>query len=112
VRFILECGVRYMGKIGGSDHEKTLDEMVKTLEFDGWRVIKLHGKSPDAIAVKENKIVAVEILKQWRKERTDPIEIKKYGKNQLRYYGGFTMASKRSNYDMFGDVFFKTFQSN
>ena len=81
-----------MGKIGGFDHEKTLDEMVKTLEFEGWRVIKLHGKSPDAIAVKDNKIVAVEILKQWRKERTNPTEIKKYGRRQLRYYGGFTMA--------------------
>jgi hypothetical protein len=100
------------GKLVVLTMKKPWDEMVKTLEFDGWRVIKLYGKSPDAIAVKENKIVAVEVLKQWRKERTDPIEIKKYGKNQLRYYGGFTMASKRSNYDMFDDVFFKTFQSN
>ncbi|MBI5146645.1 MAG: hypothetical protein HZA84_05430 [Thaumarchaeota archaeon] len=52
-----------MGKIGSFEHERTLDEEVEKLELDGWRVIKLHGKSPDVITVKENKIVAVEISK-------------------------------------------------
>lgn len=56
-----------MGKIGIFEHERTLNEEVMRLELDGWRIIKLHGKLPDALAIKENKIVVVEILKNGEK---------------------------------------------
>jgi len=40
-------------------------------KIGGWRVIRLHCKPPETIAVKENRIVAVKILKQQRKARTN-----------------------------------------
>ena len=101
-----------MGKIGSQAHEEKLDETKNDLEKEGWRVTKLHGKSPDAIAVKNNKIIAVEILKSWRKERKNPEMVKRHGKFQSRYYGGVTKATKRSNYDMFDDVVFGVFHIN
>ena len=101
-----------MGKIGSPEHEAKLDETKNELEEKGWRVIKLFGKSPDAIAVKDGEIIAVEILKQWKKERTNPKLIKRHGKLQSRYYGGMSKANKRYDYRMFDDVVFGVFYLN
>lgn len=53
-----------MPKVWKQKHEEALDLKIKELELSGWRVVNLHGKSPDAIAVKDNRIVAIEILKK------------------------------------------------
>lgn len=95
-----------MQRISKEKHEAALGEKVKELESEGWRVINLHGKSPDAIAVKNDQIVAVEILKKIKTERKNPEIAKKKGKFKWTFAGGFTLTSKRSNYDMFDDVIF------
>jgi Holliday junction resolvase len=95
-----------MQKVSREKHELALKEKIKELEMDGWRVVNLQGKSPDAIAVKDNQIVAVEILKKIRTERKNPELARKKGKFKWTFAGGFTLTSKRSNYDMFDDVIF------
>lgn len=95
-----------MPKTGSQKHENALNELIKKLEDEGWRTINLHGKSPDAIAVKDNKITAVEILKRIKSERKNLDLAKKKGKFKWSFAGGYTLASKKSNYDMFDDVIF------
>lgn len=95
-----------MPKIGTEKHELALENKIKELESIGWRVVNLHGKSPDAIAVKDDKIVAVEILKKIKTQRKNPDLARKKGKFKWSFAGGFTLASKRSNYDMFDEVIF------
>lgn len=95
-----------MPKIGSVKHEETLKEKIKEMELDGWRVINLHGKSPDAIAVKNNQIVAVEILKKIKTERKNQDIARRKGKFKWSFAGGYTLVGKRSNYDMFDDVIF------
>lgn len=95
-----------MAKKGSVKHEEALDIKIKELETMGWRVINLHGKSPDAIAVKDNKIVAVEILKRIKTERKNPDLVKKKGKFKWSFAGGFTLVSKKVTYDMFDDIIF------
>jgi Holliday junction resolvase len=95
-----------MQKVSREKHELALKEKIKELEMDGWRVVNLQGKSPDAIAVKDKQIVAVEILKKIRTERKNPELARKKGKFKWTFAGGFTLTSKRSNYDMFDDVIF------
>lgn len=95
-----------MPKVWKQKHEEALDLKIKELELSGWRVVNLHGKSPDAIAVKDNRIVAVEILKKIKTERKNPELARKKGKFKWSFAGGFTLASKRSNYDMFDEVIF------
>lgn len=95
-----------MPKTGSLEHEKTLEEKLTQLEKEGWKTINLHGKSPDGIAVKDGKIVAVEILKKIR-IRLGPSNVRKgKGKMRWKYVGGHTLAGKRSNYDMFDDIIF------
>lgn len=95
-----------MAKVGGPRHEAALQEKIKELEQTGWRVINLHGKSPDAIAVKDDKIIAVEILRKIKSERKNLDLARKKGKFKWSFAGGYTLVGKRSNYDMFDDVFF------
>ncbi len=95
-----------MSKTGGKKHEEALEKLIDEMNLDGWKIINLHGKSPDAIAVKNNKIVAVEILKKIKTERKNPDLAKKKGKFKWSFAGGYTLASKRSNYDMFDEVIF------
>jgi len=95
-----------MPKKGGEKHEIVLESKLKKLNEEGWKTINLHGKSPDGIAVKNNKIYAVEILQKIRVERKNPIIIKRKGRWKSKYAGGYTLASKKSNYDMFDDVIF------
>lgn len=92
--------------MGNKKHENALNELIKKLEDEGWRIVNLHGKSPDAIAVKDNIIAAVEILKRIKSERKNPDLAKKKGKFKWSFAGGYTLASKKSNYDMFDDVIF------
>lgn len=98
-----------MPNTGSLVHEKVLELKLKQMQKDGWRVVNLHAKSPDGIAVKDGKIVAVEILKRLKTERRGFEQIKKHGKYVYRFSGGATLTSKRANYDMFDDVIFDFF---
>lgn len=101
------CG---MAKRGSEQHEAEVKRKAEEMISQGWRVIILNGKSPDAIAVKDGKIVAVEILKKIKTERTNEETIKRHGRYVWRYQGGFTQAGKRSIYDMFDDVEFSFYK--
>ncbi len=91
-----------MPQKGSEGHETRLREYAKELESKGWRVISLKGKSPDAIAVQNEAVVAVEVLSKVRMSKL------KRGKwiREWRYASGYTLAEKRRNYSMFDDVFF------
>lgn len=95
-----------MPKRGSVEHKEALGVKVRELEMDGWRVVPLDGKSPDAIAVKDNKIVAVEILKKIKTKRKNQTMAKKKGKFKWSFAGGYTLTNKRSTYGMFDDVMF------
>ena len=69
-------------------HRKEVLKYFKELEKEGWKVIDLQNKSPDGIAVKDNKIVAVELLLK---------------KNIKETYKGF----KSREYSMFDDILIK-----
>jgi len=43
-------------------HEQVLKETIEKLKSEGYHVIDLERKSPDAIAVKDGKIIAIEVL--------------------------------------------------
>ena len=85
-----------MGRRGSMEHEiGVIDELNKLIQ-DGWKVINLKGVSPDAIAVKDNKIVAIEVLGM------------KYRKGK-GYHRNWTYKNKKELYSMFDDVIIKTF---
>ena len=69
-------------------HRQEVLKYFDELEKQGWRVIDLQNKSPDGIAVKDNKIVAVELLLK---------------KNPKETYRGF----KSREYSMFDQVLIK-----
>jgi len=73
-----------MSRTGGIEHEMMLREYIRELEEEGYRVIDLKAKTPDAIAIKDGKIIAIEVLRQYSKRAVD---------------------DKIHNYDMFDDVF-------
>ena len=99
-----------MPQKGSVEHEKKLEEKLRQLEDEGWRTINLQAKSPDGIAVKDGKICAVEILKKIKVRASGNRRGKGKGKFRWKYAGGFTMANKRSNYDMFDDVIFDVYK--
>lgn len=45
------------------EHELATTRKAEELHKEGWRVFILSRKSPDAIAVKDGKVIAVEILR-------------------------------------------------
>jgi hypothetical protein len=58
-------------------HEKKLKEFISELSNKGFKVFDLERKSPDALAIKDNKVYAVEVLgssykkgKGWKKKWT------------------------------------------
>lgn len=79
-------------------HIEEVKKTKKQLEKKGYRVIDLENKSPDLIAVKNNKIIAVEVLGLQYNSK------KKYWKKK------FTYKSKKFVYRMFDDVFITTFK--
>jgi len=88
-----------MGRIGSYLHEVELKKVLSKLENEGYRVFSLSGLSPDGIAVKEGKVVAVEVLGlHWREVP------------QKRWHRSWTYKDKRKAYSMFDDVIISTFQ--
>lgn len=71
------------------------NEIINKYENDGYKIVILHGKCPDAIAFKGNKIFAIEIL----------------GKND-GYNNKKKVDDKADNYHMFDGVMVKTFSYN
>lgn len=86
-----------MAKVGARKHEIVLCKKKELLESQGWRVVLLDGKSPDGIAIKDGKVVAIEILS---------IAPTKLGP---RFSGGTAKEQKRIDYSMFDDVLFASF---
>jgi hypothetical protein len=88
-----------MSTIGGRQHEAILDEAILEMQKKGWRIIRLDGKSPDAIAVKDGRIVALEVMgRTWRQ-----------GKGwDLAGHG--TFQTKKQEYSMFDEIMFWTFR--
>lgn len=93
-----------MPGIGKSKHEKVLNVKVLELEKEGYRVIKLNGKSPDAIAVMDNKIFAVEAEGINRRTREGKQGRRANGFN--RYH----VNAKRKQLSMFDGVIFAIFE--
>lgn len=89
------------GRIGKKQHEDLLKKTIKEMEEKGWKVIDLKGRSPDAIAAKnENdkvKIIALEILGMSYNE----------GKG---WHKSWTYKEKMDNYSMFDEVIIKKFK--
>ena len=75
----------YRRKGQSLQHRRAFLEYFDELEKDGWKVIDLQNKSPDGIAVKDNKIVAVEIILSSQT-------------------GKYTSKTKKKEYSMFDDV--------
>jgi Holliday junction resolvase len=86
-----------VGKTGNNRHESKLVEVIKELEGKGFRVVKLCGKSPDAIATRDGKIIAIEVIGKYGKKR------------KYKLTGGWTIIGKKRNYSMFDDVLIFTF---
>ena len=84
------------GRIGSVQHEIELVNELQKLHNDGWKVINLRGLSPDGIAVKDGKVVAIEVLgADYRK-----------GKG---WRHSWTYKDKKERYSMFDDVIIKVF---
>jgi len=83
-----------MVNYGSNQHKKIIEETVDELNKKGYYAININGVAPDAIAIKDNKIYAVEILLMN--------DIPKNGwKNNTK------INKKRDRYSMFDDVIFK-----
>ena len=97
-------------KIGRRQHEIELEKAKKQLTEEGYRVIDLKGVSPDAIAIKNGKVIAVEVLgRNWRFHKT--------GKNRKKPYrelhASWTYDGKEKTYAMFDGVrFFEFIREN
>ena len=87
-----------MGRIGNKQHEKVLKETIEKLEEKGYRVVDLKGKSPDAVATKDNKLIAVEILGETHRKG--------------KWKKSWTYTQKEDDYSMFDDIIIKTFRRN
>ena len=82
-----------------NQHKEAVVNYLKQLENEGWKTINLKGKSPDGIAIKNNKIVAIELLGYTYR-------------NGKGWHSNKTIKNKKSDYSMFDDVFIKSFKRN
>lgn len=84
-------------KKGNLQHEDVLTQVIEELEQDGYRVIRLEAKSPDAIAVKGTRVLAVEVLGSTHRS----------GKG---WHKGWSHRKKRIIYHMFDDLIIRVFR--
>lgn len=81
---------------GSKQHEAELLKAIKDMESKGYKVVNLHGVCPDAIAIKNNYVIAVEVL--GKDVRNNP-------KSQsLENHASWTFSGKKRQYRMFDDV--------
>ena len=91
-------GVRSL-MVESQQHMDKLKEIIKELENNGYRVIDLENKSPDAIEIKDNEVIAVEVLgRQYNMKRG-------YWKKH------FTIKQKKEIYHMFDGLIIRTFKT-
>lgn len=82
---------------GLPQHQDLLKSFLEELRLKGYHTIDITGIVPDGLAVKENKIFAVEIL------GVDKIP-------QCGFSNMYTVNQKRDNYEMFDGVLFKVYE--
>lgn len=99
-----------MPQKGGPGHEKAMMEYAEELESQGFRIFVCGNKCPDAIAVKDGKVCAVEILRKVRYERKNPIIIKRKGRYTWKLQSGTTLKRKRETYSNYDDVLIHVFK--
>lgn len=81
-----------------TDNRSTcLNKTIEKYESDGYRVIPMNQKSPDALATKDNKIYAIEILGMEHR-------------NQLHNRKNWTWKGKTASYSIFDGMMIKTFK--
>jgi len=51
-----------MSKLGKSDHEKMLSDVIKSLSTEDNRFVKLGRKCPDAVGIINGKLVAIDVM--------------------------------------------------
>ena len=81
---------------------------VDQLKGEGWHVVTIGPSYPDAIAVKDGVIMAVEVLGKIKKLTKQ----KRPGKGKSRgwrYMGGLTLAEKIRRYSRFDKIAFVTY---
>lgn len=82
---------------GSRQHQETIISYLMELETKGYHTVNLHGRSPDGIAIKDNKIYAVEIL--------GFDYIPKTGLDSLSM-----VREKKENYEPYDGILFKFFK--
>jgi len=83
-------------------HEELVMAKVEELEKDGWHVVTIGNCHPDAIAVKDGLIMAVEVLKKYK-------HTSKTGENKGWKYSDGTMRQKLEGYSRYDRIAFVTF---
>lgn len=78
-------------------HRLKVKETLKRLETEGYKVIDLENKSPDGIAIKDGKVIAVEVL---------GLQLSKKG----HWRHSWSVKSKHQIYHMFDDLIIETFK--
>ena len=89
-------------------HEELVKQKVEQLETEGWHIVTIGRNHPDAIAVKDGVIMAVEVLRKIKRKDKQ----KRKGKGQSRgwrYQGGLTLAEKVRRYSRFDKTLFVTY---
>lgn len=84
--------------VESQQHIDKLKEVIKELKSVGYKVIDLENKSPDAIALKDNKLYAVEVLSR------------QYDMKRGRWKKKFTIIKKKEIYHMFDGLIIRTFK--
>lgn len=89
---------------GSTPHEQKLDEFLKKLEEKGHRVLNLQAKSPTALAIKNNKIYAVVLIKRIAYEYANKYLKSKFGKYGFKKSNSYHMPVLKKKYHMFDGV--------
>lgn len=79
---------------GSNQHQKLIEETVIELEDLGYNVVNMNGIAPDAVATRDGKIYAIEVLVINK--------IPKKGWEHLKQ-----IRDKKESYSMFDDIIFK-----
>ena len=104
-----------MGTKGGPEHESELAALCARLRSEGYVVVRLDGKSPDAVACKGGHMVAVEVVTQYGADGNYKLTRGTYSQKRKSYMGlGFedvmfgTVKLDRERARKFGTGWFAT----
>lgn len=79
------------------EHEKFLDIYIEELRAEGYNVIKMGRKIPDAVATKDGKLFAVEMMD-------------KPARSGLGWVNPHTLKEKQINYSKFDGLLYREFR--